>query len=107
MTKRHGHFFGGRTFYFCVKLAFPKKLAAAYDRRRLQGAAQEYGNVRAQKFFSQALDKHGATCRLIFSTNIYNFGIGSVSSRRKKIDPALVEKDYWIMHCLYGLQNSE
>src|SRR5688572_25268737 len=20
------------------------------------------------------------------------------------IDPALVEKDYWIMHCLYGLQ---
>ena len=22
----------------------------------------------------------------------------------KKIDPALVEKDYWIMHCLYGLQ---
>jgi hypothetical protein len=23
----------------------------------------------------------------------------------KGIDPALVEKDYWIMHCLYGLQN--
>ncbi len=22
----------------------------------------------------------------------------------KRIDPALVEKDYWIMHCLYGLQ---
>jgi len=22
----------------------------------------------------------------------------------KNIDPALVEKDYWIMHCLYGLQ---
>src|SRR3954451_7954121 len=22
------------------------------------------------------------------------------------IDPALVEKDYWIMHCLYGLQQS-
>jgi hypothetical protein len=22
----------------------------------------------------------------------------------KGIDPALVEKDYWIMHCLYGLQ---
>jgi hypothetical protein len=21
----------------------------------------------------------------------------------KGIDPALVEKDYWIMHCLYGL----
>src|ERR1700747_2172256 len=20
------------------------------------------------------------------------------------IDPALIEKDYWIMHCLYGLQ---
>lgn len=20
------------------------------------------------------------------------------------IDPALVEKDYWIMHCLWGLQ---
>jgi nucleotidyltransferase AbiEii toxin of type IV toxin-antitoxin system len=23
---------------------------------------------------------------------------------QKAIDPALVEKDYWIMHCLYGLQ---
>lgn len=22
----------------------------------------------------------------------------------KSIDPALVEKDYWIMHCLHGLQ---
>lgn len=22
----------------------------------------------------------------------------------KGIDPALVEKDYWIMHCLHGLQ---
>jgi|SRR6266851_5064015 len=22
----------------------------------------------------------------------------------KGIDPGLVEKDYWIMHCLYGLQ---
>lgn len=22
----------------------------------------------------------------------------------RRIDPALVEKDYWIMHCLYGLQ---
>src|SRR6202522_1271028 len=22
----------------------------------------------------------------------------------KSIDPALVEKDYWIMHCLFGLQ---
>ena len=21
------------------------------------------------------------------------------------IDPMLVEKDYWIMHCLWGLQN--
>jgi hypothetical protein len=23
------------------------------------------------------------------------------------IDPALIEKDYWIMHCLYGLQQLE
>ena len=23
---------------------------------------------------------------------------------QKKIDSSLVEKDYWIMHCLYGLQ---
>ena len=22
----------------------------------------------------------------------------------RSIDPVLVEKDYWIMHCLYGLQ---
>jgi predicted nucleotidyltransferase component of viral defense system len=27
-----------------------------------------------------------------------------IVAREKKIDPALVEKDYWIMHCLYGLQ---
>ncbi len=27
-----------------------------------------------------------------------------IVAEQKKIDPALVEKDYWIMHCLYGLQ---
>jgi Nucleotidyl transferase AbiEii toxin, Type IV TA system len=27
-----------------------------------------------------------------------------IVAQEKKIDPALVEKDYWIMHCLYGLQ---
>ncbi len=27
-----------------------------------------------------------------------------IVATEKKIDPALVEKDYWIMHCLYGLQ---
>jgi hypothetical protein len=27
-----------------------------------------------------------------------------IVAREKAIDPALVEKDYWLMHCLYGLQ---
>jgi predicted nucleotidyltransferase component of viral defense system len=27
-----------------------------------------------------------------------------IVAREKGIAPALVEKDYWIMHCLYGLQ---
>lgn len=27
-----------------------------------------------------------------------------IVGEEKSIDPALVEKDYWIMHCLYGLQ---
>src|SRR6202453_4527030 len=27
-----------------------------------------------------------------------------IVAREKSIDPALVEKDYWIMHCLFGLQ---
>ena len=27
-----------------------------------------------------------------------------IVAKDKGIDPALVEKDYWIMHCLYGLQ---
>jgi hypothetical protein len=27
-----------------------------------------------------------------------------IVARENGIDPALVEKDYWIMHCLYGLQ---
>jgi Nucleotidyl transferase AbiEii toxin, Type IV TA system len=27
-----------------------------------------------------------------------------IIAAEKGIDPALVEKDYWIMHCLYGLQ---
>ena len=30
--------------------------------------------------------------------------IASVANQ-KAIDPVLVEKDYWIMHCLWGLQN--
>jgi hypothetical protein len=28
-----------------------------------------------------------------------------IVAQEKSIDPALVEKDYWIMHCLYGLQH--
>lgn len=28
-----------------------------------------------------------------------------IVAEQKSIDPALVEKDYWIMHCLYGLQD--
>jgi hypothetical protein len=27
-----------------------------------------------------------------------------IVAEQKAIDPALVEKDYWIMHCLYGIQ---
>jgi hypothetical protein len=27
-----------------------------------------------------------------------------IVATEKSVDPALVEKDYWIMHCLYGLQ---
>jgi predicted nucleotidyltransferase component of viral defense system len=27
-----------------------------------------------------------------------------IVAEQKGIDPALVEKDYWIMHCLHGLQ---
>src|ERR1700687_2521567 len=27
-----------------------------------------------------------------------------IVAQQKGIDPALAEKDYWIMHCLYGLQ---
>ena len=27
-----------------------------------------------------------------------------IVAEQRKVDPALVEKDYWIMHCLYGLQ---
>src|SRR5215470_5603396 len=27
-----------------------------------------------------------------------------IVASERGIDPALVEKDYWIMHCLYGLQ---
>lgn len=29
-----------------------------------------------------------------------------IIGRERNIDPYLVEKDYWIMHCLYGLQQS-
>lgn len=28
----------------------------------------------------------------------------SIVANNMSIAPALVEKDYWIMHCLYGLQ---
>jgi hypothetical protein len=28
----------------------------------------------------------------------------AVAARNEKLDPGLVEKDYWIMHCLWGLQ---
>ena len=28
----------------------------------------------------------------------------AVVARKEGVDPGLVEKDYWIMHCLWGLQ---
>lgn len=28
----------------------------------------------------------------------------TIIADEKGIDPALIEKDYWIMHCLYGLK---
>jgi hypothetical protein len=28
----------------------------------------------------------------------------AVVARNESVDPGLVEKDYWIMHCLWGLQ---
>jgi len=31
----------------------------------------------------------------------------SIVAAEKSIAPALIEKDYWIMHCLYGLQQME
>jgi predicted nucleotidyltransferase component of viral defense system len=30
-----------------------------------------------------------------------------IVAEEKGIDPALIEKDYWIMHCLYGLQQQQ
>src|ERR1700683_925443 len=39
------------------------------------------------------LHKHGQFADLI-----------RIVAQERSIDPALVEKDYWIMHCLHGLQ---
>ena len=41
--------------------------------------------------FCHELDDFSELCRVI--------------SNEKNILPQLVEKDYWIMHCLYGLEN--
>ena len=41
--------------------------------------------------FCHELDDFSELCRVI--------------SNEKNILPRLVEKDYWIMHCLYGLEN--
>ena len=30
----------------------------------------------------------------------------AIVADQRGIDPVLVEKDYWIMHCLWGLQAS-
>ncbi len=30
----------------------------------------------------------------------------AIVGREHRIEPALVEKDYWIMHCLFGLQRA-
>lgn len=41
-----------------------------------------------------------------FLHELNDFGqLIAVVSDEKGIDPVLVEKDYWIMHCLWGLQN--
>ncbi|HEY4942299.1 MAG TPA: nucleotidyl transferase AbiEii/AbiGii toxin family protein [Rhizomicrobium sp.] len=42
--------------------------------------------------------------RADFADLIRIVAAGPVVTGSKPIDPVLVEKDYWIMHCLYGLQ---
>src|ERR1700726_2363073 len=37
-------------------------------------------------------------------THSHFYDLIRIVAETKGIDPALVEKDYWIMHCLYGLQ---
>lgn len=32
--------------------------------------------------------------------------IVGIVAKAKTIDPYTVEKDYWVMHCLFGLQQS-
>src|SRR5882724_11632826 len=46
--------------------------------------------------------------RLMSADFLHNHGqfpeVIRIVGQQMGIDPALVEKDYWIMHCLYGLQ---
>ena len=86
-------------------LARVKERAASYDAPRLQRAARDYGNVRTKKFFAETLER---TWRLMSADYLHNHpqfpDLIRIVAQEKGIDPALVEKDYWIMQCLYGLQ---
>ena len=131
--KRHGAFsLGGRKFAFRRKPAFPSKLsqefllvdlvnnvnelaedkddvlarvaekAASCDAARLQRAANNYGKVRTRKFFSEVLKAPHAPDYLHRHAQFPE--LIRIVAAEKDIDPTLVEKDYWIMHCLHGLQ---
>ena len=86
-------------------LARVKECAASYDMSRLQRAARNYGKVGLKSFSSQTQLHTWSPCRLttFIITRIFADLIRIVAEE-KSIDPALVEKDYWIMHCLHGLQ---
>jgi len=78
-----------------------KQRVLTFDGARLERAAGDYGTVRTKKFFHRRFANRMPIDYLHITRNS---DLIRIVAQEKGIDPALVEKDYWIMHGLYGLQ---
>ena len=79
-----------------------REKAKEMDPKKLSRAVSLYGKYSTQKKFQEML-QHAADS-FLHERSDFKALVETVADSEKINDPALVEKDYWIMHAVFGLK---
>ena len=124
---------GNRTFHFQMKHHFPNTLSKEFllvdlvnnldqlaedrvevlknvaskvplmNQNKLSYSVKEYANIKAKKYSPQCLTKSKIMAANYLHHHKEFPTLLNIVANEKNIIPALAEKDYWIMHVLYGI----